>query len=268
MFKNKIFIVLIALLLVAGIYSAVGAHSGSSNSNNMMGNDQMNGFDNYPDNNNQDYYDMMGPNGMMGYGGMMGPNGIMGYGGRMRGYGQGVNRNIDYSLSALGMTEEDVKDLAVELVDRQFVTEYQVSDIFIFNDSPYYISVVEKDSDQGVFELLFDPYRKVIYPEYGPNMMWNTEHGMSYMMGWSAPVKENMMSRQEVLQIAKEFAQLNDFMVEDEGHQFPGYYTFHTADSSDNTTGMLSVNSYTGQVWYHNWHGDLAKVISVMEHQE
>ncbi|PXV63229.1 hypothetical protein [Halanaerobium] len=264
MFKNKIFIVLIALLLVAGIYSAVGAHSGSSN-NNMMGNGyngQMNGFNNYPDN-NQGNYGMMGPNGMMG---MMGRG--MGYGGMMRGYGQGTNRNIDYSLSALGMTEEEVKDLAVELVDRQFGSDYQISDIFIFNDSPYYISVVEKDSDQGVFELLFDPYRKVIYPEYGPNMMWNTENGMSYMMGWSAPVEENMMPRQEVLENAEKFAQANDFMIEDEGHQFPGYYTFHTADTNDNTTGMLSVNSYTGQVWYHNWHGDLAEVISVKEHQE
>ena len=234
MFKNKIFIVLIALLLVAGTYSAVGAHSGSSNSNNMMGNGQMNGFNNYPDNNNQDYYDMRGPNGMIGMMGMMMGRG-MGHGGMMRGYGQGINRNIDYSLSALGMTEEDVKDLAVELVDKQFGTEYQVSDIFIFNNSPYYISVVEKDSDQGVFELLFDPYRKVIYPEYGPNMMWNTENGMTNMMGWSAPVEENMMSRQEALKSAEKFAQVNDFMVEDEGHQFPGYYTFHTADGNDNT---------------------------------
>ena len=259
------FIVLIALLLVAGIYSAVGAHSGSSNSNNMMGNgynNQMNGFNNYPDN-NQGNYGMMGPNGMMG---MMGRG--MGYGGMMRGYGQGTNRNIDYSLSALGMTEEEVENLAVELVDRQFGSDYQISDIFIFNDSPYYISVVEKDSDQGVFELLFDPYRKVIYPEYGPNMMWNTENGMNNMMGWSwsTPLEENTLSRQEVLEKAEEFALVNNFMVEDEGHQFPGYYTFHTADTNDNTTGMLSVNSNTGEVWYHNWHGDLAKVIGVKEH--
>ncbi len=264
MLKNKIFIVLIALLLVAGIYSAVGAHSGWSNSNNMMGNGyngQMNGSNNYPDN-NQGNYDMIGPNGMMGRG--------MGYGGMMRGYGQEINRNIDYSLSALGMTEEEVKNLAVELVDRQFGSDYQISDIFIFNNSPYYISVVEKDSDQGVFELLFDPYKKVIYPEYGPNMVWNTENGMNNMMGWSwsTPLEENTLSRQEVLENAEKFAQVNGFMVEDEGHQFPGYYTFHTADSNDNTTGMLSVNSNTGEVWYHNWHGDLAEVVSVKEHQE
>ena len=266
MFKNKIFIVLIALLLVAGIYSAVGAHSGSSNSNNMMGNgydDQMNGFNN-PGYNGQDYNGMMGSGGMMGM--MMGSG--MCYGGMMHGYRAGSNRNIDYSLSALGMTEEEVKNLAFELVDRQFGSDYQISDIFIFNDSPYYISVVEKDSDQGVFELLFDPYRKVIYPEYGPNMMWNTESGMTNMMGWGAPLEENKLSRQKALEIAEKFGEVNNFMVEDEGHQFPGYYTFHTADINDNTTGMLSVNSYTGEVWYHNWHGDLAKLISVIEHQE
>jgi hypothetical protein len=35
---------------------------------------------------------------------------------------------------------------------------------------------------------------------------------------------------------------------------FYGYYTLHTL-KDDQVEGMLSVNGYTGAVWYHNWHG-------------
>jgi len=39
-----------------------------------------------------------------------------------------------------------------------------------------------------------------------------------------------------------------------EPHAFYGYYTLHT-ERNGQITGMLSVNGYTGQVWYHDWHG-------------
>lgn len=35
---------------------------------------------------------------------------------------------------------------------------------------------------------------------------------------------------------------------------FYGYYTLHTLKGGK-ITGMLSVNGYTGAVWYHSWHG-------------
>jgi len=35
---------------------------------------------------------------------------------------------------------------------------------------------------------------------------------------------------------------------------FPGYYTLHVLEG-DKVAGMLSVNAYTGAVWYHRWHG-------------
>jgi hypothetical protein len=34
----------------------------------------------------------------------------------------------------------------------------------------------------------------------------------------------------------------------------PGYYTVHITKAGQ-FTGMLSVNAYTGQVWFHTWHG-------------
>jgi hypothetical protein len=35
---------------------------------------------------------------------------------------------------------------------------------------------------------------------------------------------------------------------------FYGYYTIEVLQNGD-TFGMLSVDGYTGQVWYHTWHG-------------
>jgi len=39
-----------------------------------------------------------------------------------------------------------------------------------------------------------------------------------------------------------------------EAEPFPGYYTAHTLRDGE-VEGMLSVNAYTGAVWYHWWHG-------------
>jgi hypothetical protein len=40
---------------------------------------------------------------------------------------------------------------------------------------------------------------------------------------------------------------------------FPGYYTLHVLEDGE-TVGMLSVNSYTGQVFFHHWHGDFIEM--------
>ena len=40
----------------------------------------------------------------------------------------------------------------------------------------------------------------------------------------------------------------------DDASTFPGYYTLDVTRDG-RTLGMLSVNAYSGQVWYHNWHG-------------
>jgi hypothetical protein len=40
----------------------------------------------------------------------------------------------------------------------------------------------------------------------------------------------------------------------DQAERFYGYYTLHVLRDGQ-IYGMLSVNGYTGQVWYHSWHG-------------
>jgi hypothetical protein len=41
----------------------------------------------------------------------------------------------------------------------------------------------------------------------------------------------------------------------DDPHAFYGYYTCHSVKDGE-IFGMLSVNQYTGETWYHNWHGE------------
>jgi hypothetical protein len=41
---------------------------------------------------------------------------------------------------------------------------------------------------------------------------------------------------------------------------FYGYYHIDVLVSGG-TYGMLSVNGYTGQVWYHNWHGTFVQKV-------
>ena len=43
---------------------------------------------------------------------------------------------------------------------------------------------------------------------------------------------------------------------------FYGYYHIDVLQAG-NTFGMLSVNGYTGQVWYHTWHGSFIQAVEL-----
>ena len=63
------------------------------------------------------------------------------------------------------------------------------------------------------------------------------------------------VTEKQARQYAQEF--INGYLpggkVED-AERFYGYYTLHVLKEGQ-IYGMLSVNGYTGQVWYHSWHG-------------
>lgn len=185
----------------------------------------------------------MGP-GMMGPGGM----GMMGSRGMMGGWG-------GYDPNARQISIDD----AAEAVDR-YLSAYYGDDLvlaevmeFAWN---FYAEVEEKDTGIHAMELLIDKYSGQVFPEMGPNMVWNTKYGMmtSYAQRIQATADMPITSEQ-----AKGLAQqmltadLADFTV-DEADTFYGYYTFHTLRGGV-VEGMLSVNGYSGAIWYHNWHG-------------
>lgn len=170
-------------------------------------------------------------------------------------------------------------------------------DLFEFKNSSYYVSVLEKNTGRGAMELLINPYTGAISPEPGPNMMWNLKYGMGSMMGGNFaggmmggggmmngfgnarpgtanvqpgtgngnPVNngytDNKITKEDAIKAANEYlaANMPGTSVGNEAHAFYGYYTLHVMKDGQ-TVGMLSVNGITGNVWYHNWHGDVVKV--------
>jgi hypothetical protein len=136
------------------------------------------------------------------------------------------------------------------------------------------------------FYMLIDKNTGQIFPEYGPNMMWNLKYGHGGMMtgpggmmggfGGMMNNQESMMggyippgfegelnTEEEALDLAQAFLdQIYPGAEADDPHPFYGYYTIHTK-RNDMIFGMLSVNSLDGSVWYHNWHGEYIQSIEM-----
>lgn len=199
---------------------------------------------------------MMGGPGMMGWG----PGGMMG--------GPGVNGCP--GMGGWGVPGDETPLTMDEAIERaeQYVAAYGDPDLALAEimefSNHFYVEVEEKDTGIHAFELLVDRYTGAVYPEPGPNMMWNTKYGhmggWRGMMGgwWGGPSEAEMpITPEPALEYAQRY--LDRYMpgttVADEADAFYGYYTIHVLQD-DEIVGMLSVNGYTGQVWYHTWHGE------------
>jgi hypothetical protein len=213
----------------------------------------------------QPYY---GPGGMMGgngYGGMM-DGGMMGSG-MMGGYG---------SLYGVTPLSVDEARQAVESYLSSFGNDdLAIKEIMTFDNNAYAI-ITEKSTGVGAFELLVDPVTQAVYPEYGPNMMWNLKYGMMSGFGGYGMMGPGMMggsgfsndaqvpdvsadmpvSAEEASQVAQRY--LDTYYpgveVSDEITAFYGYYTLDI-ERDGKIIGMLSVNGFTRQVFPHTWHG-------------
>jgi len=123
----------------------------------------------------------------------------------------------------------------------------------------YYVQINEKSTGRGAFELLINKYTGSIYPEMGPNMMWNTEYGMmrSGILGgiFGNPTAATTVTSTQATTNAQEY--LNTYLPGTNTGDVTSFYGYYTIEVLNGTTpsGMLSVNAYTGQVWYHTWHG-------------
>ena len=144
----------------------------------------------------------------------------------------------------------------------------------------FYVIVVEKSTGIGALELIV--WRNgYVHPEPGPNMMWNTKYGHMAgggmmgpgmmgpgMMGsgWGAPgtapgtaPAAQTITRERARQIGTQYLQSAlPGSQPDDGTAFYGYFTFDV-ERNGKTIGMLSINAYTGQVWYNTWHGTFVR---------
>ena len=185
--------------------------------------------------------------------------------GMMGGYGPGMMGGL-YGQPPAGGAAITI-DQAQGAVDR-YVARYGSSDLAVdevieFQDN-FYAIVKEKSTGTGAFEVLVNKATGAVSPEPGPNMMWNTKYGMmggtgmmgGGMMGGFARATGTMsIAKDRAGQIAQGWLDSNQAGAKiEEPDAFYGYYTVHfTKDGK--VAGMLSVNGYSGQVWYHSWHG-------------
>jgi hypothetical protein len=196
-----------------------------------------------------------GITGTMPYG--YGPGGCPMYGGGGWGYpGTSTPISMDQAIQAAS----------------QYVAAYGNSDLTLTEvmefTNNFYAEVAEKSTGIHAFELLINRYTGAVSPEPGPNMMWNTKYGhmggliggmMGGMMGgrWGQPGGAMTVTPEQAKQKAQQW--LNTYLpgtaVAEDADPFYGYYTIHVLKDGQ-VYGMLSVNGYTGQVWYHTWHGD------------
>lgn len=129
----------------------------------------------------------------------------------------------------------------------------------------YYVIYYERSTGIGAFEMLIDKGTGRIFPEYGPNMMWNTKYGRHNMMGgWRSSYPGEMtVSLGEAVAVAQQYLDSSyPGAVADDPHRFYGYYTIHAVRDGQ-IFGMLSVNSYNGEVWYHDWHGGYIQSLEI-----
>jgi hypothetical protein len=205
---------------------------------------------------------------------MMGPGGCGGFGG----YG-GMMGDGWWGSPPPSSAKILTLDQAAQTVN-QFLKDYlnpdlEIAEVMEF-DRNFYASVREKSTGVGAFELLINKWTGVISPEPGPNMMWNVKYspmGMGMMgggmmggpawggrggyRGWQNPTKAMPVTAEQAHAYAQQFldARLPGTRVEKDADTFYGHYTMDVLNADGGTYGMLSVNGYSGQVWYHTWHG-------------
>ncbi len=180
-----------------------------------------------------------------------GQNGPRGWGMMNRGYQAGPQQNSNGKALTL--------DQAIQAANTYLTTygnsDLTVAEVLEFTEN-FYVDVKEKSSGMHAFELLIDRYTGAVYPEPGPDMMWNTRYGhMGNMMGGSQAGPVSVTSEQ-ALELAQKWLDQNlpGTTAAKNAEAFYGYYTIDVLKDG-RVYGMLSVNDYTGEVWYHTWHG-------------
>jgi len=216
-----------------------------------------------------------GTMGGWGSGGMMGGWGRGGMmGSDMMGGGMTGGCGDDYPGTGTPITIEQAVEAAQQYLADYGNPDLTLTEVMEFTNN-FYAEVEEESTGIHAFELLINRYTGAVYPEPGPNMMWNTKYDhhvgghMGSMMGgmmggwWGQPSGPMTVTPEQARTYAQQYLDsylqgttaVNSTAVDEEADAFYGYYTIHVL-GDDEVIGMLSVNGYSGQVWYHTWHGD------------
>ncbi|MDP2730509.1 MAG: hypothetical protein Q8O55_08495 [Dehalococcoidales bacterium] len=206
-------------------------------------------YSNQPDDQQPYQY---GPGGMMGSG-MMGSGGMMSampMMGGMMGYYSGV---------PTALSHDDAKDIADGYLASLNNPELEIDEFEEYSHN-FYLSLIEKGTGQGAIEIIIDRYSGSYQPE-PQSMMWNGKYSM---MGGSQQY-QMPVTQQQAMEIAQDF--LDVAYPDTEASEIIAYYDYYTimTELDGKHYGMLSVNGYSGEIWYHTWHG---KFISEVEEHD
>jgi len=191
-----------------------------------------------------------------------------GFGGMMGGYGltnpdatsgtcSYMNQSQITGTSRIGIEEAQ---FALEAYVDEF-SDLELIEVMEFEEN-FYGVVIEQNTGKGAMELLVDPFSGQVYPEHGPNMMWNEKYG--HMGSWYSTSGETLTleSASDLAQGALE-EQVPGAKIEGMGVEFYGYYTFDYEIGGE-IAGMLSVSN-DRQTWLHTWHGAFIQEIELDE---
>lgn len=218
------------------------------------------------------------PAGMMGYtqSAATSRGGYPSWGGMMGGGMMGATSLYGLEPLAPAEAEQALNDYLSSLGSE----ELRLGEIMIF-DNHAYAQLLEADTGIGAMEVLVDPVTRAVYPEHGPNMMWNLKYSpmagsgmMGGMMGWAGArfsafadgtqeIRVEMpVSGEQAVESAQRYLDryLPGTVADEHADPFYGYYTLHILREGE-TVGMLSVNGYSAQVFLHSWHGDFVEMI-------
>jgi hypothetical protein len=181
----------------------------------------------------------------------------------------GFNRG--YTTAPYTYTGTPLTITQAETIAQNYVAAINNPDLIVKQVEEYsanfYVQVNEQSTGNGAFQLLINKYTGSIYPEMGPNMMWNTKYGMMRggILGgiFGTPTATMAVTATQATTNAQQY--LTSYLPGTTTGDVATFYGYYTIEVLNGTTpyGMLSVNGYSGQVWYHNWHGTFIQELEV-----
>jgi hypothetical protein len=177
--------------------------------------------------------------------------------GMMGGQGQGTGRAAGSMMGSVGMVWLPGDGVAVSSIPAaraRATTAAAPAGLHpgevIWFDNGFYVEL--KDSTQKpATEVIVDPGTGSVSTEPGPAMMWNNRFGMMRAgAGVTGPVNSTRARSIATSWLATNRAGTTVRAID----AYPGYFTLDL-QSNGAVSGMMSVSSVTGAVWYHTWHG-------------
>ena len=120
-------------------------------------------------------------------------------------------------------------------------------------DNGFYVEL--KDStEKAATEVIVDPRTGAVSTEPGPAMMWNLRFGM-HPGRLSTNTVAGAVDATRARAIATAWLAANrSGTTIGSIDAYPGYFTLDLRHNGT-VSGMMSVSSSSGAVWYHTWHG-------------